>query len=458
MIQSIELQVISRILTSDDENEIDTLCAYDSSYYNIYNKQIEFIFEHRQRFGHVPDMFTFQSEFMDDNISIVDVREPLEYLESELRKNKQHIIFLQMMNRIKDLGAGDVSEVWQYIGSKYDEAVKLDEFHPLDVIHDAQERAEKVIEFSKQTRIPTGFNEIDKLMYGGLSTVEELLVIVARTNSGKSWICVRMMEAAQKAGFPVAYYSPEMQGAYLSTRFDTWRQHFRNSDLFRGNYSDEYKEYIKLLQQEETSAWIFEDKDMADGVSVRRLEPFIKKNGIKLLIIDGLSYMEDDKKSTASFEKFKNICIDLFNMSKKYGCAVVVSAQANRDTKETKEKDEKGVPFPDLYHISGSDSIARIATQVFAVRQIFDKNILDIRLEKSRNAANTRPVISYSWDVNNGNMQYITDGDSNSITPAPTVNATPQLNTGPILGNVVTPESAPDTLNLDDDEYSDVEF
>ena len=760
MITAIELQVISRILTSENEAEVDKLCAFDSSYYDTFKPQIEFILNYRSKYGSVPSLFNFQMEFEEEKINLVDVTEPLEFLIIELKKNKQAIIFREMFNRVKDQGSADISEVWKYIGQQCDKADMLNDVQPMDIVAQAEERSIQVIEWSQQPRIPTGFPELDKLTYGGLSTVEEMLVIVARTNTGKAqplwskvltptgwvrmgdikigdvvvgenndngkvvnifpqgvvdyykicfsdgtyaecckdhlwkvldtdrkvrsnpdyenhlilttaqlikdykdkkytidisdpiefnvdfdeeseldgyllgviigdgclrdgtvtisnesteiwdtissivtkynchrsnrrkggisivgdkwqinyvknklkeyglmgkksidkfipkqyltapvhvrksllaglvdtdgyhpkgysntwefdtaseqlaqdfaelarslgiivkvhdrvpshytfngvkhegkgsrhivcrstfnpfryskkanrfytrevplngtmpkrfakridsieyigktecqcimvdnyshtyitndytithntWILVRMMEAAQKAGFPVAYYSPEMQAAYLATRFDTWRGHYQNSDLFRGKYTAEYLNYIHKLPEGATPAFIIEDKDMVDGVSPKHLETFVKEHKIKLLIIDGISYMVDDKKSFSDHEKYAHICHDLFQLSKKYGCAIVIAAQANRETKEC--KDDKGMPFPNIYNIAGSDAIGQIATQVYAVRQIFDKHVLDIRLEKARMAPNENNVLSYSWDVNSGNMQY----------------------------------------------------
>lgn len=411
MLASIELQVISKLLVTEDQDIIDSLLAFDDSYYQIYKKQIDFIQDHVNRFGSVPDIFTFQSQFLD--FDVIQVDEPLEYLVHGMRRNKQRNILIETFNKLNDLESDDVSDAWKYIGLQYERALDLEETKPMNIIKQAEERSRQVEEFSKQQRIPTGFEQIDKLMYGGLSTVEELLVIIARTNSGKSWICTKMMETAQANGFPVLYYSPEMQSSFLSTRFDTWRKHFRNSDLFSGRYTDEYREYIKELPNEETPAWIIEDKDMPDGVSVRSLTPLIKRNGIKLLIIDGLSYMKDDEKYSRDYDKYKHICTGLFNLSKQYGCAVVVTMQANRATKDS--VDANGEPFPSIFNAEGSDHPARIATQVFAVRQVFETHILDIRLEKSRNAANTKPVFSYSWDVNNGHVQYVEDS-TNPVT------------------------------------------
>ena len=173
MITSIELQIISKILTTDDPTVVDTLCSYDETYYSVFRPHIEFILQHRQKYSDVPDVFTFQSEFPD--ITLVSVNEPLEYLQSAIKKNKQHIMLLQTFNKLKDLGSEDVTEAWAYLSKQCDAASQLDDAQPMNIVSQAKERSDMIIKFSQQERIPTGFPEIDKLMYGGLSTVEEFL-------------------------------------------------------------------------------------------------------------------------------------------------------------------------------------------------------------------------------------------------------------------------------------------
>ena len=662
MTNAVEIQVISKILTSDDEGLVNELCAFDSSYYAVYTKHIEFILNHRSRFGTAPDVFTFLAEFPD--VTLVEVsRETKEFLIEGLKQNKQRILLLNTFNKLKDLGSGDVTEAWEFLNQQCETANQLNDTQPMNIIAEAKERADQVVEWSKSARIPTGFAELDKLTYGGWSTVEELVALVASTNSGKAqplwskvltptgwvrmgdikvgdvvvgenndngrvvkifpqgevdyyrihfsdgtfaeccgnhlwkvldknrrirknknygqhmvltldqirtdykdkkysvdisdaiefesefnlnqdvelnefahqifldkcipmcyftapvqirkdllsllistyghpsstdilwefdfdseslvrevaelarslglfviirncdnesqgfsrfscicykdnckfiedieymgktecqcimldnvthtyltddytvthntWVCTKMMEAAHRAGFPVAFYSPEMQSSYVATRFDTWRAHFKNSDLFQGKYTDDYKSYLEALRDDPVPAFIIEDKDMPDGVSPRHLETFIKQHGIKLLIIDGISYMSDDRRASSEYERLTHISKDLFQISKKHGCAIVVAVQANRDTKDA--KDEKGVPFPSIYNIAGSFSIVQIATQVFAMRQIFDKHVFEIKLEKTRMAKNDKNILSYSWDVNTGNMQYMQGDES----------------------------------------------
>ena len=668
MIQGIELQVISKILTCDDDSEvIDTLLAFSPDlYFSAYKSEIQYIHDQKMNYNLIPSLFDFQMRFPD--FQVVVVTEPVEYLVLKLKEYRQYLILIETFNKVKDLQEGDVKDAWKYISMKAEQATQLEDSNPMDIVSESEERAEQIKEFSKQKRIPTGFDEIDKLMYGGLSTIEELLVIIARTNSGKAqplnapilttsgwttmgeikvgdevigkdndigkvvelfpqgvkryhhiefddgtvsecckdhlwvvsnsigseallevidtaeikkrlkskedvyvpltspvecstfasvsdrtnllnvqikklinegecsyvrdqatihdigsttvvslakiarslgmwvkcadreltidfkrrfkkiekvspagkkkcqcilldneshtyltndftvthntWVCTKMMESSQNNGFPVAYYSPEMQSAYLGTRFDTWRGHFENSQLIRGNYSDEYLKYLDLLKEQKTPAFVIEDKDFPDGVSVRTLDPFIKKNGIKLLIIDGISYMKDDLNSTRDQEKYKNIALGLFQLSKKYGCAVVLVMQANR---EVKNKDDKGESLPTLYNAEGSDQPARIATQAFGVRQIFDKHVLDIGLLKSRMANNTTPVFSYAWDINTGQVQYIPgdSSDGSGDVPAPT---SPTLTTPTISFGTAGPDASTLSLLDDNSDDGDVEF
>lgn len=454
MIQGIEVQVISKILTCDDDQEtLDTLLAFSPDlYFSAYLDEIRYIHHQKERYGVIPSIFDFQLQF--STFVPVAVPEPLDYLVLKLKEYRQHLILVETFNKIKDLGDGDTKIAWDYLKMQCEKADILDDNQPMNIIADSEKRAQQVLDFSKQRRIPTGFPEIDKLMYGGLSTVEELLVIIARSGSGKSWTCTRIMESAQSHGFPVAYYSPEMQAAWLGTRFDTWRGHFENSKLFRGDYSDEYKNYIDLLKDEKTPAYVIEDKDFPDGVSVRALEPFVKKHKIQLLLVDGISYMQDDQKATATHDKYKNIATGLFSLSKKYGCAVVLVMQANR---EVKNKDDKGESIPSLYNAEGSDHPCRVATQAFGIRQIFDKHVLDIALLKSRNADNSNPVLSYAWDINTGQTQYIPgDNDNNTGggSSQPSIQA-PSISIGPIANSAPPPLSL---LGDDDGDDGDVEF
>lgn len=456
MTNSIELQVISRLINTDDQIERDRLCGFDSSYYSIFKDEIEFIFDHIDKTGKSPDNFTFLSNFPD--FTFVEVNEPISYLESELKRNKQNILLLETFNRLSDLGSGDIEDAWEYLNRQCSLASELDNAKPLDIVKEAEARAATIIEYNKQLRIPTGFKQLDDVMYGGMSTVEDLILLVARTNAGKSWVCTRVMESAQSHGFPVLYYSPEMQSSFIGTRFDTWRGHFKNSELHKGQYSDDYKAYIKnLSSSNQCEALVVEDKDMSEGkTTVKALETLVKRHHIKLLILDGLSYIAPAAHMRYSNEstKYRDICNDLFKLSKTYGCAVFVAVQANRETKDN--KDENGAPFPSVYNIAESDHPARIATQVFALRQMYEQHILELRLEKSRTAKNDKQTFAYSVDFNTGSMEFVSSAQVEEMLEMPQAT----FETPKVTAEISSHIESEDIVTVEDDEedYADVEF
>ena len=100
MITSIELQIISKILTSDDESLVEELCGFDESYYSVFRPQIAYILDHKNQYGNVPDVFTFKVNF--PNVELVQVNETIEFLRTQMRKNKQHILLMDTFNKIKD--------------------------------------------------------------------------------------------------------------------------------------------------------------------------------------------------------------------------------------------------------------------------------------------------------------------------------------------------------------------
>ena len=130
MTHSIELQVISKILTSESESEVETLCSYDASYYGPYKNHIQFILDHRREYGQVPDVFTFQAQFPEINLLIV--KEGIIYLTRGLQQNKRHLLLIDTFNTIKQFGSDDVEAAWEYLDRQCEKAAELDESQPMD--------------------------------------------------------------------------------------------------------------------------------------------------------------------------------------------------------------------------------------------------------------------------------------------------------------------------------------
>lgn len=273
------------------------------------------------------------------------------------------------------------------------------------------------------------------------------------TVTHNTWFVTKLLEAAQANGFPCLMYSPEMSWVSVGSRFDSWRAHFSNADLNKGQYTDSYWDYVQKLTEEKTPAYILENRSCpGNEMTTSYLESFIRQNNIKFCIIDGLSYMTDIKDPRASdYVRYKNLAEGLFDISKTYHCVMVVSMQANRETKENKDN---GVdpPFPTLYNIEGSDHPARISTLVFSLRQRYDKGLLDIRIEKARMFSHKNRVLTYTWDPGFGTAEYVPGDDDDTEFVQPTVDI------GGVLGNDNVQEFEVKKNNTEEDWDVSIEF
>ena len=115
MIQAIEVQVISKILTAteDEQDVVDTLLSYQPElYFSAFLEEIQYIHSQKAEYGIIPSMFGFRAEFPE--FEPVAVPEPLEFLESKLREYRQYLILLETFNKLKEFGDGDTKAAWQY--------------------------------------------------------------------------------------------------------------------------------------------------------------------------------------------------------------------------------------------------------------------------------------------------------------------------------------------------------
>lgn len=401
------------------ETDITRILAIDDSYFGVpeYRDIFNFIKTAYRENHELPDYFELKNRY-----DAVLPDEPIlrtvssEHILKQIQLNKKYLLFTKLLPLLKSSTVDtidlDIESASSILSSAADIGTHSSESWYKKNISTLDDRIRDMVNAPK---IPTGFPEIDSIMRGGLSTFEELFLVVARINVGKSWVCSRIASAAMKSHHRVLYYSPEMQSTVIELRYATWMGNgkFKNSDVINAKFNDAYEQMLKDLDADNHTdnpeygdILTVEDKDFDNGVTVLGIEAKVVKNNIDLVIIDGLSYMKDINHSRSEYEGYRNICNDLLRLSKQHHCAVVVSAQANRETKNnTKDDDSQG--FPSLYEIAGSDHPGRIALNVVAFRKDYDKathtQTMGLKLLKMRNARfDPNQVISYSWDPDQG--------------------------------------------------------
>lgn len=398
----VELQILNRILKEKSlrilkENDIT------EDYFIQYKDEYDYIIKHLNEYGNVPDTETFLSKFND--FDIINVLESDEYLVDTFREEYLYNQSVPLMQKMAELLQTDSYKAFEYLKSNIDNVKVVEKIKGVDIIKDAKSRLEewKETKENKDTRfIPSGFQELDEEL-GGWHKGEELVVLFARTGQGKSWVLIKMLEHAWKVGkLRVGLVEPEMSANKTGYRFDTLHGHISSRALYRGEDISGYPRYIDRLSRIDVPFYVTHPKDFNKEVTVSKLKSWCELNNLDILAVDGISYLQDERKRSGDNKttQLTNISEDLMQLSIDLKIPVLIVVQSNR--MGTQQEDLE------LENIRDSDGIAYNASIVLSVQQ--KEEGLQISTKKVRNASNNVKLV-YLWDADKGTFDYIPQED-----------------------------------------------
>lgn len=403
----VALQIISKILQTQDislleENQIT------KDYFPEYQDEIEFILNHNTEYGNVPDKATFIAQFPD--FEIVEVQESDRYLIDTIREEYLYYKSVPVVQQIAKLMKTDSNAAIEYMIQSMKDLQPNYSITGVDIIQDALNRYEQftqVKEHQNEWFFTTGFEELDDLIHG-IQRGEELFVLFARTNQGKSWVLEKICTHVWQLGFNVGYVSPEMSANSIGYRFDTLYNQFSNKGLMWGNEdTDKYKDYIEKLKDNKHKFIVSTPMDFNRQITVSKLKQWVKKYKLDMIAIDGITYMSDEryKRGDNKTTSLTNISEDLMELSIELKIPVLVVVQANRNGVSTEDSND----VPELESIRDSDGIAHNASKVISIKQT-KEGTLTMQVKKQRFGAVGGKLI-YQWGIDTGEFVNIPSYD-----------------------------------------------
>lgn len=412
----VDLQLISKVI---ETGSLDILLDNNitTDYFPEYEEEIQFIFDHFEKYGNVPDKNTFLSHF--DNLELPQVNESDRYLIDTIREEHLFESLVPVIQRSSELIKDNSNTAVEYLLSQIKRLEPNYGIGGTDIVAQAQQRFEQYKERKNHQDawfFTTGFEELDGAIHG-IQREEELFVIYARTNQGKSFVLEKVCTHIWEIGFNVGYISPEMSANSIGYRFDTLYKNFSNKGLMWGKDTveeDEYEDYIQELQKRTNQFIVAAPKDRGfDGkITVSKLRNWVKQYNLQMIAIDGITYLTDEryKKGDNKTTMLTNISEDLMSLSVELKIPILVVVQANRSG--IVDKDSDGTP--ELESIRDSDGIAMNASKVLSIRQT-KEGVLIMEIKKQRFG----PVgvkVSYNWDIDTGTFTYISSADDTTET------------------------------------------
>lgn len=404
----IQLQVLSKVLATHDNSIIeDNLLSRD--YFTGYEDEYDFIENHVKQYGNVPDEATFLAKFPD--IELVEVTENDKYLVDTIREENLYYRSIPVIKKAAELLKTDSNEAAMYLITALKDLQPNYNLGGVDIISDALVRYTQFLERKEHQDnwfFTSGFKELDDLIHG-IQREEELLVIVARTNQGKSWVLEKMCTHVWQLGFNVGYVSPEMGASSIGYRFDTLHKNFSNKGLMWGKddvKDDEYKKYIDSLKEYKNRFIVATPNDFDRKITISKLRNWIQQYKLDLIAIDGITYITDERfrRGDNKTTTLTNISEDLMGLSMEMKVPILVVVQANRGAVQP---DNDGTP--ELETIRDSDGIAMNASKVLSIKQTTD-SVLKIEIKKQR-FGSVGGKLLYNWDINRGEFIFLPSYD-----------------------------------------------
>lgn len=252
---------------------------------------------------------------------------------------------------------------------------------------------------------PVGIHECQCIM---VDHPDHTYITDGYTITHNTWIMTKMLHESWKNGYNVGLIEPEMTEVKIGYRFDTINRGYSNRDLVFGrdlsSGPDDYVKYIEELpHQTDAKFMVAHPKDFEGSVTVSKIKNWCIQNNIKMLGIDGISYMRDERgrSSDSATMTLTNISADLMELSVELGIPILIVVQSNR------EGTAQGGKLA-LENIRDSDGIAYSASKVFG---LYKKNeALHIQLLKNRDGESDA-CLAYDWDINLGRFQFLQEGE-----------------------------------------------
>lgn len=411
-----QVQAISRIVEGKDFSFIEDNNLVREMF-GDYAEVFDYIVEHHKQYGVIPDDVTLLEKF--DYLELVEVDEADEYIVDELREglvSSEMSTIYDTARKIADNKG--LSDALDYLKTSISRIELSNTFNSVEILSAIQERIQHTSDVTLNKAdwfIPTGFTELDNDI-NGFQRGDELIVLYARTNQGKSWVSEKIATYMAEIGFRVGYFSPEMNELDIGYRFDTLHGHISNNAMRLGRFDDafsleSYSEYGDTLKDIKGKLFVTRPKTFNRKATVSKLRQWIKSDSLDVIFIDGITYLTDEryKRGDSKTISLTNISEDLMELSAEMRVPIVVVVQANRGG----VVDKNSLDTPELENIRDSDGIAQNASIVYAIRQIKTKSgetflIFD---NKKMRGGEVGKSYKYRWDINYGTFEAVQDNE-----------------------------------------------
>jgi KaiC/GvpD/RAD55 family RecA-like ATPase len=248
-------------------------------------------------------------------------------------------------------------------------------------------------------QVSTGWNDLDRLLYGGFNR-GELQIFAGGSGSGKSLFMQNLAVNWIERGLNGVYITLELNEELCCMRIDGMLTNTAQKEIF--HKLDDVEMKIKMMQRRSGKLRI---KYMPAQSTVNDIRAYLKELHIQtgmtadFLCVDYLDLLMPVSAKVSPndlFVKDKYVSEELRNLAKELNTLFVTASQLNRAAVEQIEFDHS--------HISGGISKINTADNVFGIftsRAMRERGRYQLQLMKTRSSSGVGQKVELEFDINN---------------------------------------------------------
>jgi KaiC/GvpD/RAD55 family RecA-like ATPase len=251
--------------------------------------------------------------------------------------------------------------------------------------------------FNAGGQVSTGWQQMDRLLYGGFSR-GELNIFAGGSGSGKSLVMMNIALNWLQQGLSGVYISLELSEELTSLRTDAMLTSMSTRDIRKDIDTTELK--VKMMGKKSGQ---YRVKGLPAQSNVNDIRSYLKEvqiqTGIKIdfVMVDYLDLVMPVSvkvNPNDQFIKDKYVSEELRNLAKEWGILLVTASQLNRSAVEEIEFDHS--------HIAGGISKINTADNVFGIftsRSMRERGKYQIQCMKSRSSTGVGQKIDLEYNI-----------------------------------------------------------
>lgn len=398
----------------------------------------EFIVEHTNKYGVMPDPVQIKAATREELEIIPELKEGHNdfFLEEFENFTKRQELERAIMKAADLLEKGEFDPVEKLIKDAVQISLQRD--MGTDYFASPKDRLNKY--FNAGGQVSTGWPQLDRLMYGGMSR-GELNIFAGGSGSGKSLVMMNIALNWLQQGLSGVYITLELSEELTSLRTDAMLTGMSTKDIRKNLDDTELR--VKMAGKKFGQ---YRVKALPAQSNVNAIRSYIKEvqiqTGIKIdfVMVDYLDLVMPVSvkvNPNDQFIKDKYVSEELRNLAKELGILMITASQLNRSAVEEIEFDHS--------HIAGGISKINTADYVFGIftsRSMRERGKYQIQCMKSRSSTGVGMKIDLEYNIDTMRITDDDPDDDDRQTPPSQIMSQIKSNTQSSV--IVTAENSPE--------------